>query len=30
MCIAPQTGCGTLRFSIFGATFKDAQRVGAS
>ncbi|CAJ0735957.1 LamG-like jellyroll fold domain-containing protein [Ralstonia mannitolilytica] len=29
MCIAPQTGTGTLCFSIFGATFKDSQVVAA-
>ncbi len=29
MCIAPQTGSGTLCFSIFGATFKDSQVVAA-
>ncbi|WP_439894303.1 LamG-like jellyroll fold domain-containing protein (plasmid) [Ralstonia sp. 25C] len=29
MAIAPQTGTGTLCFSIFGATFKDAQVVAA-
>jgi len=29
MAIAPQTGTGTLCFSIFGATFKDSQVVAA-